>query len=91
LEPADDIKTLDRTFKLIKDRLLKAVIERSKRLAEEENVSDQDSQEWAEEEGSENMLDSFHPMKRKQPREELASSDEEEYASYQKKFQDHTE
>jgi len=71
--------------------LLKAVIERSKKLAEEENVSDQDFQQREEEEGgSENMLDSFHPMKRKTPRDELASSDEEEYASYEKKFQDHT-
>ncbi len=30
LEPADDIKAADRTFKLIKDRLLKAVIEQAK-------------------------------------------------------------
>lgn len=69
--------------------MLKAVIERSKKLAEDENVSDIDSQE-EEEGGSENMLDSFHPMKRKTPRDELASSDEEEYASYEKKFQEHT-
>jgi hypothetical protein len=32
LDPSDEIKSFDRTFKIIKDRLLKAVIERSKRL-----------------------------------------------------------
>ena len=32
LEPTDEIKAYDRTYKLINDRLLKAVIERSKKL-----------------------------------------------------------
>jgi hypothetical protein len=32
LDPSEDIKSLDRTYKLIKERLLKAVIERSKKL-----------------------------------------------------------
>ena len=32
LEPSDEIQAYDRTYKLIKDRLLRAVIERSKRL-----------------------------------------------------------
>ena len=92
LEPADDIKAPDRTFKLIKDRLLKAVIEKSKKLLSvDDDIDGLDSQdeELQEEEDSEELLSSFHPIKKKN-RQELASSDEEEYATYEKRFEDHT-
>lgn len=70
LEPSDDIKASDRTFKLIKDRLLKAVIERSRRLQsvagddmDNDNVMieiqpDLDG-DWGEDANSEDLMNSF--------------------------------
>jgi hypothetical protein len=68
LEPSDDITSYDRTYKLIKDRLLKAVIERSRRLTQgggEGDVSaftlNLEGDEWEDPDGD--ISNSFSKLK----------------------------
>lgn len=112
LEPADDIQSFDRTFKLIKERLLKAVIERSKKLdsvhhdqsnafihIDEEAILDHwenelDYNSNEDEEVTPNTgYQKYRLSKRKAAKgkglldnQQLASSDEEEFSKYERKY-----
>jgi hypothetical protein len=107
LEPSDEIKAHDRTYKIIKDKLLRAVIERERALQRQTDSAlmygtrdpgaHLDYENWDEEPSSLMEDDVFPKMKEtqggrhllKQKNSLLASSDEEEYSVYQRRYEDH--
>lgn len=107
LEPSDEIKAHDRTYKIIKDKLLRAVIERERALQRQTDSAlmygtgdpgaHLDYENWDEEPSSFMEDDAFPKMKEtqggrhmlKQKNSLLASSDEEEYSVYQRRYEDH--